>query len=72
MDEILVREAYAVEWSASAQQFHIQPLSETLRLGTISYLESRPSDYILVAIGSTHANATKLRIQLEEQKDDAA
>ena len=41
---------YAIEWSASAQQFHIQPLSETLKHSTISYLESRPSDYVLVAL----------------------
>ena len=62
-------DAYAVEWSVSAQQFHLQPLTETLRLGAISYLENKPSDYILVAIGRTHADATKLMMQLEDNKE---
>lgn len=68
MESAIHNEAYAVEWSASAQAFHIQPLSETLRIGTISYLEDKPSDYILVAIGRTQNDALKIRLQLEEQK----
>jgi hypothetical protein len=65
----LLTGAYAVEWSASARQFHIQPLSETLRLGAIAYLEDKASDFILVAIGQTHTEATKLMLQLEDNKN---
>jgi hypothetical protein len=63
-----LRGVYAVEWSATAKNFHIQPLSETLRLGAISYLEGRPSDYILVALGSNALEAQKIMLEMESEK----
>lgn len=59
---------YAVTWSAEAQKFMIEPLSETLRMGAESYLNALPSDYILVAIGRTAQDANLLMLQLTEQK----
>ena len=64
-----LQRVYAVEWSASAQQFNIQPLSETLKHGAISYLERRPSDYILVALGSDAVDAQKIMLQMESERD---
>jgi hypothetical protein len=59
---------YAVEWSASTQQFNIQPFSETLKHGAVSCLQKRPSDYILVALGSNAEEAQKIMLEMESEK----
>jgi hypothetical protein len=61
--------AIAVLWSATAQKLHIEPLSQTLEMGQKSYLEDKSSDYILVAITESHAEASELLLHLIDKKD---
>lgn len=68
MDAIL-HEPHVVEWSFEQKCFHVQGFTESLRCNLRSFLENRPTSYMIVALCRSSAEACAVCDKLQAIRD---
>lgn len=68
MDAMLY-EPHVVEWSFEQKCFHVQGFAESLRCNLRSFLENRPTSYMIVALCRSHAEACAICDKLQAIRD---
>ena len=67
--EAVLFEPHVVEWSFEQKCFHVQGFAESLRCNLRSFLENRPTSYMIVALCRSHAEASAICDKLQAIRD---